>query len=75
MERVGGVRGRRSGASARGEGGIVAAAPELVDSAKLHEILSLLFNEREAFVASRFPLMEATLEELCGVTAIAAAAS
>jgi ferredoxin len=37
----------------------------LVDNAKLREILALLFDEREAFVASRFPLMEATLEELC----------
>ena len=42
----------------------------LVDSAKLREILSLLFDEREAFVASRFPLMEATLEELCTSTEI-----
>ncbi len=42
----------------------------LVDSAKLREILSLLFDEREAVVASRFPLMEATLEELCVATAI-----
>jgi NAD-dependent dihydropyrimidine dehydrogenase PreA subunit len=44
----------------------------LVDNAKLREILSLLFDEREAFVASRFPLMEATLEELCAATAIPA---
>jgi NAD-dependent dihydropyrimidine dehydrogenase PreA subunit len=44
----------------------------LVDNAKLREILSLLFDEREAFVASRFPLMEATLEELCTATAIPA---
>lgn len=36
----------------------------LVDSDKLREILSLLFDEREAFVASRFPLEEATLTEL-----------
>ena len=40
----------------------------LVDSAKLREILDLLFDEREAFVASRFPLMETTLEELCEAT-------
>jgi NAD-dependent dihydropyrimidine dehydrogenase PreA subunit len=45
----------------------------LVDSAKLREILSLLFDEREAFVASRFPLMEATLEELCASTDISVA--
>jgi NAD-dependent dihydropyrimidine dehydrogenase PreA subunit len=44
----------------------------LVDNAKLREILSLLFDEREAFVASRFPLMEAALEELCTATAIPA---
>ncbi|MEA3277278.1 MAG: 4Fe-4S ferredoxin [Pseudomonadota bacterium] len=45
----------------------------LVDSAKLHEILALLFDEREAFVASRFPLMEATLDELCKATDMPAA--
>ncbi len=45
----------------------------LVDNAKLREILDLLFDEREAFVASRFPLMEATLEELCEATGIPAA--
>ena len=44
----------------------------LVDSAKLREILGLLFDEREAFVASRFPLMEATLEELCKATGLLA---
>ncbi|HIJ81440.1 MAG TPA: 4Fe-4S binding protein [Desulfuromonadales bacterium] len=36
----------------------------LVDSEKLREILGLLFDEREAFIASRFPLEEATLPEL-----------
>jgi ferredoxin len=36
----------------------------LVDNEKLREILALLFDEREAFVASRFPLEEATLPEL-----------
>jgi ferredoxin len=36
----------------------------LPDSEKLREILALLFDEREAFVASRFPLEEATLPEL-----------
>jgi hypothetical protein len=45
----------------------------LVDNAKLRETLSLLFDEREAFVASRFPLMEATLEELCAATGMPAA--
>ena len=40
----------------------------LVDSDKLREILSLLFDEREAFVASRFPLEEATLAELVRAT-------
>lgn len=40
----------------------------LVDSPLLREILSLLFEEREAFVASRFPLHEATLAELAGHT-------
>lgn len=42
----------------------------LPDSEKLREILSLLFAENEAFIASRFPLEEATLEELTRVTAI-----
>jgi len=40
----------------------------LVDSEKLREILSLLFDEREAYVASRFPLEEATLPELARLT-------
>jgi ferredoxin len=44
----------------------------LVDSGRLREILSLLFDEREAYVASRFPLMEATLEELCASTGMPA---
>ena len=44
----------------------------LVDSEKLREILSLLFDEREAFVASRFPLEEATLPELVRLTKIKA---
>lgn len=43
----------------------------LVDSEKLREILSLLFDEREAYVASRFPLEEATLPELVRLTKIA----
>ena len=42
----------------------------LVDGAKLREILGLLFDEREAYVGSRFPLMEATLHELCEATGI-----
>jgi len=36
----------------------------LVDNEKLRQILAILFSEEEAFVASRFPLHEATLEEL-----------
>ena len=36
----------------------------LVDNEKLREILALIFDEQEAFVASRFPLEEATLPEL-----------
>jgi ferredoxin len=43
----------------------------LVDSERLREILALLFDEREAFVASRFPLEEATLPELVRRTRIA----
>lgn len=42
----------------------------LVDSEKLREILSLLFDEREAYIASRFPLEEATLDELVRLTKI-----
>jgi ferredoxin len=42
----------------------------LVDSDKLREILSLLFDERETFVASRFPLEEATLPEMVHLTKI-----
>jgi NAD-dependent dihydropyrimidine dehydrogenase PreA subunit len=45
----------------------------LVDNDKLREILSLLFDEREAHVASCFPLMEATLDELAAATGIASA--
>ncbi len=36
----------------------------LVDNDKLRQILAILFSEEEAFVASRFPLHEATLTEL-----------
>lgn len=42
----------------------------LVDNEKLRQILALLFDEREAFVASRFPLEEATLAELVRATRI-----
>ena len=44
----------------------------LVDSDKLREIFTLLFDEREAFIASRFPLEEATLPELMRLTKIPA---
>jgi len=44
----------------------------LVDTAKLREILGLLFSEEEAFVASRFPLEEATLPELVRATGLTA---
>lgn len=40
----------------------------LVDSEKLRKILSMLFDHREAFVASCFPLEEATLSELSKAT-------
>ncbi|MDZ7265263.1 MAG: 4Fe-4S dicluster domain-containing protein, partial [candidate division KSB1 bacterium] len=40
----------------------------LVDNDILREILSLLFSEEEAYVGSKFPLMEATLPELCRST-------
>ncbi|MCF6179054.1 MAG: 4Fe-4S binding protein [Geopsychrobacter sp.] len=36
----------------------------LVDNDKLRQILAILFSEEEAFIASRFPLHEATLAEL-----------
>jgi NAD-dependent dihydropyrimidine dehydrogenase PreA subunit len=42
----------------------------LVDSDKLRQILALLFSEEEAFVASRFPLEEATLPELAKRTGL-----
>jgi len=45
----------------------------LVDTDKLREILALLFSEREAFVASRFPLEEATLAELARATRLSEA--
>lgn len=44
----------------------------LVDNEKLREILALLFDEQEAFIASRFPLEEATLPELVKRTNIPA---
>ncbi len=40
----------------------------LVDNEKLRKILSLLFDDEEAFVASRFPLEEALLPELVRLT-------
>lgn len=40
----------------------------LVDSEKLRKILAMLFSEEEAFVASKFPLEEATLGELARKT-------
>ncbi len=43
----------------------------LPDHEKLREILTLLFDEQEALVASRFPLEEATLPELSRRTKIA----
>jgi ferredoxin len=43
----------------------------LVDCEKLREILALLFEEQEAYVASRFPLEEATLPELARLTGMA----
>lgn len=42
----------------------------LVDNEKLREILSILFDEREAYVASKFPLTEATIDELSLYTKI-----
>ncbi len=40
----------------------------LVDSEKLRQILAILFSEQEAYVASKFPLEEATLAELSHLT-------
>ena len=45
----------------------------LVDSPRLREILSLLFDAHEASVASQFPLHEATLMELAECTGTPAA--
>ena len=44
----------------------------LVDNEILREILSLLFDETEAYVASKFPLQEATLDELVKSTKMTA---
>jgi ferredoxin len=44
----------------------------LFDNDKLRRILELLFSKEEAFVASRFPLEEATLAELCRKTGLSA---
>ncbi len=43
----------------------------LPDSDKLREILCLLFSDDETYIASRFPLEEATLSELAKATKIA----
>lgn len=40
----------------------------LPDSEKLRAILAMLFDEEEAFIASRFPMEEATAEELAKAT-------
>lgn len=45
----------------------------LVDSEKLRQILALLFSEEEAFIASKFPLEEATIDELAHKTGLAEA--
>ena len=42
----------------------------LVDSARLRQILALLFDQTEAFVGSCFPLHETTLDELAGLTGL-----
>ena len=44
----------------------------LFDNEKLRRILEILFTREEAFVASRFPLQEATLPELCRQTGLEA---
>lgn len=45
----------------------------LPDSDKLRQILGHLFDEQETYIASRFPLQEATLEEVARATKIPAA--
>jgi NAD-dependent dihydropyrimidine dehydrogenase PreA subunit len=40
----------------------------LPDNDKLRQILAILFSEEEAFIASRFPLEEATIRELVRAT-------
>jgi len=40
----------------------------LPDNNKLRQILAILFSEEEAFIASRFPLEEATIKELVRTT-------
>ena len=40
----------------------------LPDSKTLQRILAILFSADEAFIASRFPLQEATLKELSRAT-------
>ena len=40
----------------------------LPDTDKLRQILAILFSEEDAFVASRFPLQEASMTELIRAT-------
>src|SRR5210317_1598324 len=40
----------------------------LPDNEKLRQILAMLFSEEEAYIASRFPLEEATIKELVRAT-------
>ena len=40
----------------------------LPDNDKLRQILAILFSEEEAYIASRFPLEESTIEELIRAT-------
>jgi len=42
----------------------------LVDNEQLRAILALLFSAEEAFIASRFPLAEASGEELAAATGL-----
>ncbi|MCX7990579.1 MAG: hypothetical protein N2999_00890 [Proteobacteria bacterium] len=42
----------------------------LYDNEKLREILSLIFDEKEAYVASKFPLTEATINEISSYSKI-----
>jgi hypothetical protein len=44
----------------------------LVDNEKLRQILAMLFSEEEASIASKFPLEEATIDELVRKTGLVA---